>query len=71
MGEIDDVNKEILNTLRIVMSVIIGIIAVLIGGMVARYDKGFMMDYAALALIVVGASLLSAFLFSAIKLSEV
>lgn len=39
MGKIDEV-KEILNTLRIAMSVIIGIIVVLIGGMVARYDDG-------------------------------
>lgn len=35
MGKIDEV-KEILNTLRIAMSVIIGIIVVLIGAMVSR-----------------------------------
>jgi len=39
MGTIDEV-KEILNTLRITMSILFGIIIVLTGSLVKRYDLG-------------------------------
>lgn len=39
MAKIDEV-KEILNTLRIALSLTIGIIVILIGNVVARYDSG-------------------------------
>jgi len=39
MAEIDEV-KEILNTLRIAMSILFGIIVVLTGSLVKRYDMG-------------------------------
>jgi len=37
MGKIDEV-KEILNTLRVAMSIAFGILVVLIGSLVKRYD---------------------------------
>ena len=39
MGKIDEV-KEILNTLRVAMSIAFGILVVLIGSLVKRYDTG-------------------------------
>jgi len=39
MAKVDEV-KEILNTLRIAMSLTIGIIVILIGNIVNRYDSG-------------------------------
>jgi len=39
MGTIDEV-KEILNTLRIAMSILFGMIVVLTGSLVKRYDTG-------------------------------
>ena len=39
MAKIDEV-KEILNTLRIALSITIGIIVILIGSIVSRYDAG-------------------------------
>jgi len=39
MGTIDEV-KEILNTLRIAMSILFGIILILTGSLVKRYDLG-------------------------------
>ena len=39
MGKIDEV-KEILNTLRVAMSIAFGILVVLIGSLVNRYDAG-------------------------------
>ena len=39
MGTIDEV-KEILNTLRIAMSILFGIIVVMTGSLVKRYDLG-------------------------------
>ena len=39
MGKIDEV-KEILNTLRIAMSILFGIIVILTGSLVKRYDLG-------------------------------
>jgi len=39
MGKIDEV-KEILNTLRIAMSILFGIIIILTGSLVKRYDLG-------------------------------
>jgi len=39
MGIIDEV-KEILNTLRIAMSILFGIIVILTGSLVKRYDLG-------------------------------
>ena len=39
MGTIDEV-KEILNTLRVAMSIAFGILVVLIGNLVKRYDNG-------------------------------
>ena len=37
MGKIDEV-KEILNTLRVALSITIGIIVILVGSIVKRYD---------------------------------
>ena len=39
MGKIDEV-KEILNTLRIAMSIAFGILVVLVGSLVKRFDAG-------------------------------
>lgn len=39
MADIDEV-KEILNTLRIALSIAFGVLVVLIGGIVKRYDAG-------------------------------
>jgi len=39
MGHIDEV-KEILNTLRIWLSITIGLIVVIVGGLIRRYDAG-------------------------------
>ncbi len=39
MAKIDEI-KEILNTFRIALSVIVGILVVLIGSAVGRYDNG-------------------------------
>ena len=39
MGTIDEA-KEILNTLRVAMSIAFGILVVLIGSLVKRYDAG-------------------------------
>ena len=39
MGTIDEV-KEILNTLRVAMSIAFGILVILIGSLIKRYDNG-------------------------------
>ena len=39
MSKIDEV-KEILNTLRVALSITIGVIVVLVGSIVHRYDNG-------------------------------
>jgi len=39
MAKIDEI-KEILNTLRVALSIIVGILVVLIGSAVGRYDNG-------------------------------
>ncbi len=39
MGTIDEV-KEILNTLRVAMSIAFGILVILIGSLIKRYDSG-------------------------------
>lgn len=39
MGTIDEV-KEILNTLRVAMSIAFGVLIVLIGSLIKRYDSG-------------------------------
>ncbi len=39
MGEIDEV-KELLNTLRVAMSIAFGVLVILIGSIVKRYDAG-------------------------------
>ena len=39
MGKIDEV-KEILNTLRIAMSIAFGILVVIVGSLVKRFDNG-------------------------------
>ena len=39
MGTIDEV-KEILNTLRVAMSISFGILIILIGSLIKRYDSG-------------------------------
>jgi tyrosine-protein phosphatase YwqE len=39
MAKIDEI-KEILNTLRIALSITIGIIVILVGSIVGRYDNG-------------------------------
>ncbi|MDR9498938.1 MAG: hypothetical protein RI556_07170 [Hydrogenovibrio sp.] len=39
MARLDEV-REILNTLRIWLSLTIGVIVVVAGGLIARYDKG-------------------------------
>ncbi len=41
MGKIDEV-KEMLNTLRIAMSIAFGMLVVLIGSLVKRYDSGIL-----------------------------
>lgn len=38
MAKIDEI-KEILNTLRVALSIVVGILIVLIGSAVGRYDK--------------------------------
>ncbi len=43
MGTIDEV-KEILNTLRVAMSIAFGILVILIGSLIKRYDSGHI-DY--------------------------
>ena len=39
MGKIDEV-KEILNTLRVAMSIAFGMLVILIGSLIKRYDAG-------------------------------
>lgn len=39
MGTIDEV-KEILNTLRVAMSIAFGMLVILIGSLIKRYDSG-------------------------------
>ena len=39
MGKIDEV-KELLNTLRVAMSIAFGVLVILIGSIVKRYDAG-------------------------------
>ena len=39
MGTIDEV-KEILNTLRVAMSIAFGMLVILIGSLIKRYDNG-------------------------------
>ena len=39
MGTIDEV-KEILNTLRVAMSIAFGMVVILIGSLIKRYDSG-------------------------------
>ena len=39
MGKLDEV-KEILNTLRVAMSIGFGLLVIIIGGLIKRYDDG-------------------------------